>query len=87
MINRKDSKQTRVRTVMNEKQIQILRTCYNANPRPDALMKEQLTEMTGKREGFYLGWGSGDSLKLVFLDSRGQQWFSNQFFFRSNLMT
>jgi len=24
-----------------------LRTCYNANPRPDALMKEQLVEMTG----------------------------------------
>lgn len=23
------------------------RTCYNANPRPDALMKEQLVEMTG----------------------------------------
>lgn len=22
------------------------RTCYNANPRPDALMKEQLVEMT-----------------------------------------
>lgn len=28
-------------------QIFILRTCYNANPRPDALMKEQLVEMTG----------------------------------------
>lgn len=25
----------------------IYRTCYNANPRPDALMKEQLVEMTG----------------------------------------
>lgn len=25
----------------------ICRTCYNANPRPDALMKEQLVEMTG----------------------------------------
>ncbi|MBN4663983.1 homeobox domain-containing protein, partial [Escherichia coli] len=24
-----------------------LRTCYAANPRPDALMKEQLVEMTG----------------------------------------
>jgi hypothetical protein len=25
----------------------IFRTCYAANPRPDALMKEQLVEMTG----------------------------------------
>lgn len=27
--------------------IEFCRTCYNANPRPDALMKEQLVEMTG----------------------------------------
>ena len=39
-------KTTRVRTVLTEKQLHTLRTCYNANPRPDALMKEQLTEMT-----------------------------------------
>ena len=32
---------------MNEKQLHTLRTCYGANPRPDALMKEQLVEMTG----------------------------------------
>uniref|UniRef100_A0A3Q3J7P7 ISL LIM homeobox 2 n=1 Tax=Monopterus albus TaxID=43700 RepID=A0A3Q3J7P7_MONAL len=41
------TKTTRVRTVLNEKQLHTLRTCYNANPRPDALMKEQLVEMTG----------------------------------------
>ena len=40
-------KTTRVRTVLNEKQLHTLRTCYGANPRPDALMKEQLVEMTG----------------------------------------
>lgn len=40
-------KPTRVRTVLNEKQLHTLRTCYAANPRPDALMKEQLVEMTG----------------------------------------
>uniref|UniRef100_A0AAV2L125 Islet n=1 Tax=Knipowitschia caucasica TaxID=637954 RepID=A0AAV2L125_KNICA len=40
-------KSTRVRTVLNERQLHTLRTCYNANPRPDALMKEQLVEMTG----------------------------------------
>ncbi|XP_071844976.1 insulin gene enhancer protein isl-1-like [Apostichopus japonicus] len=43
----KQEKPTRVRTVLNEKQLHTLRTCYNANPRPDALMKEQLVEMTG----------------------------------------
>nr|BAB40339.1 islet [Halocynthia roretzi] len=42
----KDPKTTRVRTVLNEKQLHTLRTCYGANPRPDALMKEQLVEMT-----------------------------------------
>ena len=44
---RKNGKTTRVRTVLNEKQLHTLRTCYAANCRPDALMKEQLTEMTG----------------------------------------
>ena len=44
--HRKD-KTTRVRTVLNEKQLHTLRTCYGANPRPDALMKEHLVEMTG----------------------------------------
>ncbi|XP_078412472.1 insulin gene enhancer protein ISL-1-like [Cetorhinus maximus] len=38
---------TRVRTVLNEQQLLTLRTCYAANPRPDALMKQQLIEMTG----------------------------------------
>ena len=44
---RKSEKTTRVRTVLNEKQLHTLRTCYAANPRPDAMMKEQLVEMTG----------------------------------------
>ena len=44
---KRDGKTTRVRTVLNEKQLHTLRTCYNANPRPDALMKEQMVEMTG----------------------------------------
>ena len=30
-----------------QKQLHTLRTCYSANSRPDALMKEQLVEMTG----------------------------------------
>ncbi|XP_076880285.1 insulin gene enhancer protein isl-2b-like [Brachyhypopomus gauderio] len=44
---KQSEKTTRVRTVLNEQQLHTLRTCYNANPRPDALMKEQLVEMTG----------------------------------------
>ena len=45
--NNADRKSARARTVLSEKQLNILKTCYSANPRPDALMKEQLTEMTG----------------------------------------
>lgn len=39
----RDHKPTRVRTVLNEKQLHTLRTCYAANPRPDALMKVNIT--------------------------------------------
>ncbi|XP_064218831.1 insulin gene enhancer protein ISL-2-like [Aotus nancymaae] len=46
-VHKQTEKTTRVRTVLNEKQRHTLRTCYAANPRPDALMKEQLVEMTG----------------------------------------
>ncbi|CAL8262010.1 unnamed protein product [Merluccius merluccius] len=46
-VHKTSEKTTRIRTVLNEKQLHTLRTCYNANPRPDALMKEQLVEMTG----------------------------------------
>ena len=42
-----EAKTTRVRTVLNEKQLNTLRTCYSVNPRPDTLLKEQLVEMTG----------------------------------------
>ena len=45
--SKKVEKTTRIRTVLNEKQLHTLRTCYAANPRPDAMMKEQLVEMTG----------------------------------------
>lgn len=37
----------RVRTVLSEQQLQTLRTVYASNPRPDALMKEHLVEITG----------------------------------------
>ena len=41
------SRAGRVRTVLTEKQLSLLKSCYNANPRPDALMKEQMVEMSG----------------------------------------
>ena len=46
-VKNSDRKSARARTVLSEKQLNILKTCYSANPRPDALMKEQLVEMTG----------------------------------------
>ncbi|ROT82310.1 putative insulin enhancer protein ISL-1-like [Penaeus vannamei] len=46
-VHKSEGKPTRIRTVLTEKQLHTLGTCYAANPRPDALMKEQLVEMTG----------------------------------------
>ena len=40
-------KPTRIRTVLTEKQLYLLKTCYAANPRPNAQVNEQLVEMTG----------------------------------------
>lgn len=45
--NATHEKPSRIRTVLSEKQLHTLRACYAANPRPDALMKDQLVEMTG----------------------------------------
>ncbi|CAG9799093.1 unnamed protein product [Chironomus riparius] len=42
-----NGKPARVRTVLNEKQLSMLRACYAMNSRPDSLVKEQLVEMTG----------------------------------------
>ena len=36
-----------MRTVLSEQQLQTLRTVYASNPRPDALLKEHLVEITG----------------------------------------
>ena len=47
-IKRQNSeKGPRVRTVLTEQQLQTLRTIYASNPRPDALLKEHLVEITG----------------------------------------
>ncbi|PAV58620.1 hypothetical protein WR25_06139 [Diploscapter pachys] len=44
---KKDKQTTRVRTVLNESQLMTLKRCYQLNQRPDAMMKEQLVELTG----------------------------------------
>ena len=38
---------SRVRTVLTEYQLRVLRTCYAVSPRPDAATRDQLMEMTG----------------------------------------
>ncbi len=48
----RDHKPTRVRTVLNEKQLHTLRTCYAANPRPDALMKVGVSTIGTPRQQF-----------------------------------
>ena len=50
------SRAGRVRTVLTEKQLNMMKSCYNANCRPDALMKEQLVEMTGLNQRVIRVW-------------------------------
>uniref|UniRef100_A0A914H5L5 Uncharacterized protein n=1 Tax=Globodera rostochiensis TaxID=31243 RepID=A0A914H5L5_GLORO len=45
--NKKDKPAQRVRTVLNENQLKILKQTYHGNQRPDTNTKEQLVEMTG----------------------------------------
>ncbi|XP_023217649.1 insulin gene enhancer protein ISL-1 isoform X3 [Centruroides vittatus] len=72
-----EHKPTRVRTVLNEKQLHTLRTCYAANPRPDALMKEQLVEMTGLSPRVIRVWFQNkrckDKKKSIMLKQMQQQ--------------
>lgn len=72
-----EHKPTLVRTVLNEKQLHTLRTCYAANPRPDALMKEQLVEMTGLSPRVIRVWFQNkrckDKKKSIMLKQMQQQ--------------
>ena len=43
----KSEKTPRVRTVLSDKQLKILKAVYSQNPKPDSLMKEHLCEVTG----------------------------------------
>uniref|UniRef100_A0A7E4UQZ9 Homeobox domain-containing protein n=1 Tax=Panagrellus redivivus TaxID=6233 RepID=A0A7E4UQZ9_PANRE len=45
--SKKDKPSTRVRTVLSEYQLKILKTMYQQNTRPDAGTKDNLVEMTG----------------------------------------
>ncbi|KAL3089216.1 hypothetical protein niasHT_021160 [Heterodera trifolii] len=45
--SKKDKPAQRVRTVLNENQLRILKQTYQGNQRPDTNTKEQLVEMTG----------------------------------------
>ncbi len=47
IITTRSSKPARIHMVLNDKQSHMIRACYNANPRPDALMKEHFVKMTG----------------------------------------
>jgi insulin gene enhancer protein ISL-1 len=79
-----DGKPTRVRTVLNEKQLHTLRTCYAANPRPDALMKEQLVEMTGLSPRVIRVWFQNkrckDKKKTILMKQQMQQEKVSSFF-------
>ena len=59
-------KTARARTVLSEKQLNILKTCYSANPRPDALMKEQLVEMTNLSPRVIRVWFQNKRCKVYF---------------------
>ncbi len=61
------NKTTRMRTVLNEKQLLTLRTCYGVNPRPDALMKEQLAEITHLSPRVIHAWFQNKRKNFFFL--------------------
>ncbi|XP_020311202.1 insulin gene enhancer protein isl-2a isoform X1 [Oncorhynchus kisutch] len=81
-VHKQSEKTTRVRTVLNEKQLHTLRTCYNANPRPDALMKEQLVEMTGLSPRVIRVWFQNkrckDKKRSIFMKQLQQQHHSDK---------
>ncbi|XP_078540772.1 insulin gene enhancer protein ISL-2 [Lissotriton helveticus] len=81
-VHKQAEKTTRVRTVLNEKQLHTLRTCYAANPRPDALMKEQLVEMTGLSPRVIRVWFQNkrckDKKKTILMKQLQQQQHSDK---------
>ncbi len=90
-VHKQSEKTTRVRTVLNEKQLHTLRTCYNANPRPDALMKEQLVEMTGLSPRVIRVWFQNkrckDKKRSIFMKQLQQQQHNDKTVWILTLMT
>ncbi|KAL4005801.1 hypothetical protein ACER0C_005514 [Sarotherodon galilaeus] len=88
-VHKPSEKTTRVRTVLNEKQLHTLRTCYNANPRPDALMKEQLVEMTGLSPRVIRVWFQNkrckDKKKSILMKQLQQQQHNDKTVSKQNL--
>ena len=75
----------RVRTVLTEKQLSQMKSCYDANPRPDALMKEQLVEMTGLSSRVIRVWFQNkrckDKKRAILKQTKVKQYYCVQAFF------
>ena len=63
-MKRKPSGVWKTRTVLTDKQLNILMTCYNAQPRPDLSLKEQLAEMTGLKYKVIRVWFQNQRCKV-----------------------
>ncbi|XP_059093468.1 insulin gene enhancer protein ISL-3-like isoform X2 [Tigriopus californicus] len=67
----------RVRTVLTEKQLNMLKSCYQVNKRPDALVKEQLVELTGLSPRVVRVWFQNkrckDKKKMALLQEKESQ--------------
>ena len=71
--HRKSMKGTRIRTVLNEKQLHTLRTYYANNPRPDSAVKEKLVELTGLNSRVIRVWFQNKRCKDKKIKAAGEQ--------------
>lgn len=71
--HRKNMKGTRIRTVLNEKQLQTLKTYYASNPRPDSAVKEKLVELTGLKSKVIRVWFQNKRCKDKKIKAAGEQ--------------
>ncbi|EDV21175.1 uncharacterized protein TRIADDRAFT_30944 [Trichoplax adhaerens] len=73
LTSRKGMKGTRIRTVLNEKQLQTLRSYYASNPRPDSTVKEKLVELTGLNPRVIRVWFQNKRCKDKKIKAAGEQ--------------